>query len=162
MGEHDPRGEVKVPYPDAKFELDYAPADIGRAAGTTTCAGGMQATEGAEPRTSMTVYGPNLLSQRKPSGSLAWEILGGKDIKVTEQSNEEAVESMVKAGMLAAVGRANGGTLGGVGRRRELDLGLISKTHARKEAIANFQKMPGALTTLEDWAKANYPRLISG
>ena len=142
-------GEVKIPYPDVKFDW-ITPADIGRATGTILVQG-MQATEGAEPRNSITIYGPKLLSQREAVGIFSRVL--GKDIKVTERSNEEAVESMVKAGMPSTLAGQVVALLAGWGGGGELDFGLNSKTH--EEAVANFQKYAGQLTTLEDWAKAN-------
>ncbi len=150
-------GEVKVPYPDVKFDW-ITPADIGRAAGTILVQGqGMQATAGAEPRNSLTVYGPKLLSQREAVRIFSRVL--GKDIKITEQSNEEAVESMVNAGMPPPLAGQMVSLLARWGGGGELDFGLNSKTH--EEAIANFQKYAGQLTTLEDWARAN-KELISG
>ncbi|CAH0054624.1 unnamed protein product [Clonostachys solani] len=140
-------GEVKVSYPDVKFDW-ITPADIGRAAGTVLVQG-MHATEGAEPRNSISVYGPKLLSPREAVGIFS-RILG-KEIKVTEQSEEEAVEYMVKAGMPPPLARQMVTLLA--------EFKLNSKTH--EEAVANFQKYAGQLTTLEDWAKANQ-ELIGG
>ena len=149
-------GEVKIPYPDVKFDW-ITPADIGRAAGTVLVQG-MQATEGAEPRNSITVYGPKLLSQREAVGIFSRVL--NKDIKVTEQSDEEAVEYLVKAGMPPPLaGQIVALLAGWGGGGGELDFGLNSKTH--EEAVANFQKYAGQLTALEDWTEAN-KELIGG
>ncbi|KAH8646800.1 hypothetical protein BX600DRAFT_476949 [Xylariales sp. PMI_506] len=142
-------GEVKISYPDVEFDW-ITPADIGRAAGTVLVQG-MQATEGAEPRNSITVYGPKLISQREAIGIFSRAL--DKDIKVTEQSDEEAVEHMVKAGMPPPLAGQMVARLAAWGGGGELDSKLDSKTH--QEAVARFQKYAGQLTTLEDWAEAN-------
>ncbi|CAG9981905.1 unnamed protein product [Clonostachys byssicola] len=134
-------GEVKISYPDVKFDW-ITPADVGRAAGTVLVQG-KHVTEGAEPRNSISVYGPKLLSQMEAIGIFSRVL--GKDIKVTEQSDEEAVEYMMKAGMPPPLAQ----------QMVTLLAGFKLNSEAHEEAVANFQKYTGQLTTLEEWAQAN-------
>ena len=142
-------GNVKVAYPDAKFDW-ISPKDIGKAAGTLLVQG-IQASEGAEPRNYIPLCGPKLLSQREAVGIFGKAI--GKDIKVTELDEKEGVKNMLENGVPEFVARPLVASLGARYRGEEGPGPFGGESYAT--AATNLRKYTGRVTSLEEWAEAN-------
>ncbi|CAG8265816.1 unnamed protein product [Penicillium nalgiovense] len=141
-------GEVKIAYPDAKFDW-ISPEDIGKVAGTLLVQG-IHATEGAEQRNSIPLCGPKLVSQRDAVGIFGRAV--GRDVKVTELDEKDGVENMLKNGVPEfAVGPLMESL-----RAWYKDEGLGPfEGEAYEKAAANLRKYAGLVTSLEGWAEAN-------
>lgn len=142
-------GEVKIAYPDAKLDW-ISPKDIGRVVGTVVVQG-IQATEGAEPRNSIPLCGPKVLTQRDAVGIFGRAV--GKDVKVTELDEQEGVNCMLKYGVPEFVARplvrALGAAFQGEGDPSPFEGEIYEKS------AANVPKYAGRATGLEEWAEAN-------
>ncbi|CAG8885938.1 unnamed protein product [Penicillium egyptiacum] len=142
-------GEVKIAYPDAKFDW-ISPEDIGKAAATLLVQG-IHATKGAEQRNSIPLCGPKLVSQRDAMGIFGRAV--GRDVKVTEVDEKEAVEIMLKNGVPEF---ALGPLMASLRAWYSDEEGLGPfEGEAYEKATANLRKYAGPVTSLEGWAEAN-------
>ncbi|RHZ59263.1 NmrA-like family protein [Aspergillus thermomutatus] len=81
-------GEVKLAYPDAKFDY-IAPEDIGSVAGTFL-AKGLPVGEDGGKRDFVNLVGPETMSMREAVGVIGTGT--GKEVKVTKVDEQEAVQ----------------------------------------------------------------------
>lgn len=142
-------GEVKIAYPDAKFDW-ISPEDIGKAAGMLLVKG-IRAVEGAEEHNSIPLCGPKLVSQREAACIFGKAL--GKDIKVTELDEEEAVKNMSNIGVPEFVAKTLVKAMGAKERGEDGADPFGGETY--KKAAANLQKYAGRASSLEEWTEAN-------
>lgn len=142
-------GEVKIAYPDAKFDW-ISPEDIGKAAGMLLVEG-IQASEGAEDRNAIPLCGPKLMSQRDAVGIFGKAL--GKDVKVTELDEKEGVENMLSNGVPKFAAETLVKAMGA--KDRGEDGPDPFQGEAYKKAVANLQKYAGRASSLEEWTEAN-------
>jgi uncharacterized protein YbjT (DUF2867 family) len=142
-------GDVKMAYPDA--ELDWiSPDDIGKVAGTVLVKG-IQATEGAEERTIIPLCGPKLVSQRD-----AVKIFGdvlGKKITVTEVDEKQGLEVMLENGVPEFAAGPIIESLRPKANGKDVFDPFHGEGHTK--AVENLHKYAWAVSSLEEWAKAN-------
>ncbi|KAF2105142.1 NAD(P)-binding protein [Rhizodiscina lignyota] len=147
------RGEVKLVYPQAKFD-NITPTDMGRVA-AAFLAGGVEVDESVDEPNSVNLCGPEMISQRD-----MWGIIGrvlGKNLKITEMDEKEALEVIEKEmGMPALVVPQ----LIAIYKRRaeEESEGRSGDwfQDAYMRSKENVPKYAGTKpTTLEEWVKEN-------
>ncbi|KAJ6110193.1 hypothetical protein N7486_002428 [Penicillium sp. IBT 16267x] len=142
-------GNVRMAYPDAKLDW-ISPEDIGKAAGMVLMKGA-QASEGAEEPTVIPLCGPKLVSQRD-----AVKIFGdalGKNMTVTDLDEKEGLEVMLENGVPEFAARSILESF----RTNETGEGGFDpfQGEAYTKAAANLHKYAWAVSSLEEWAKAN-------
>ncbi|KAJ5111457.1 hypothetical protein N7532_001992 [Penicillium argentinense] len=148
-------GEVKIVYPDSKLDW-ISPEDIGRVAGTLLVKG-MQTSEGAEERNSISLCGPKLVSQRDAVGIFGKAL--GKDIKVTELDEKEGVENLLKIGIPEFVAGRLVQSLRPKSMRGDEFDPFEGETY--EQAATNLRKYAGRASSLEEWTETNKEVFIS-
>lgn len=144
-------GEVKLVYPEAKLDW-ISPGDIGRVC-AALLAGGLRPVDEADERNFVRLYGPELVSQRDAFGIIGRAI--GKDIKVTQLDEHEALEVFEKEiGMPGLMGKSIINFLkmrAGIEESDRADQGP-----AYEEAVSNVPKYAGGQPTrFEEWVEEN-------
>jgi uncharacterized protein YbjT (DUF2867 family) len=141
-------GEVKIVYPDAKFDW-ISPEDIGKVAGMLLVKG--NSSEGAEECNAIPLCGPRLVSQREAAVIFGKAL--GKHIKVTELDEKEGVKNMLNNGVPEFVAGTLVKALGAQIRGEGGPSYFGGETY--EKATANLQKYAGRASSLEEWANAN-------
>lgn len=144
-------GEVKLPYPDAKFDF-ITNGDIGTVCGILL-ARGLKTFDKTGRQNFIRLSGPELLSQRR-----AVEIIGktiGKDIKVTSLDEHEGLEKFVKVDGLPEPVAKHLITLMKEKAEGSNDYGY-HPPDLYNEAVRNTRKYAGREpTTFQEWAEEN-------
>jgi uncharacterized protein YbjT (DUF2867 family) len=147
-----PEGEVKMAYPNAKFDW-ISPSDIG-AFCATLLARGSQGVESSSDGNAVFLCGPEQLSQGDAIGIIGRLI--GKDIKVTELDEQRGLGMFMKAGLPEPVAKQLVQTLA------NNDRVTLFQNPTYERAVGNFEKyIARKPMRFEEWAELNKSAFVA-
>ncbi|KAH8879328.1 NAD(P)-binding protein [Thozetella sp. PMI_491] len=140
------KGEIQLEYPDGEYDW-ITPEDMGKVSAAALVRG-IEATEGEEDRNIIYTFGPKFLSLRDGVELIAKAL--GKDVKITEMGEEEAVRAYIRRGMPEPVARD---VLGELKMRFNGEgVGIYDPTRYAK-GVANVRKYAGSNTGFGEWVE---------